>query len=469
MMKRIAALLVVMASSIGNNAIAQTYSLDWVVMSGGGGRVSDTGNRLLMSVGQNVVDVTSDAARVLRSGFLRHPRVLGSAFLVGVPISPGWNMVSNPVTVVNDSVRRVFPSSEFPYAFSFVTGGGYVQQYRMQNGRGYWAKFPNSQVQYIAGSARTYDSLIVSAGWNMVGSISFPVDTAGIVSVPAGIRSSLWFGYDLGYVAAEQIMPGRAYWVKVSAAGLFHLVSGPEPARPVQPSPGLEGTSTFTLTDASGQRQMLFIGTEAHIALPLEMYELPPAGPEGTLDVRFESQRMLELASDDAHAEYPVLIRSVAYPITLEWSINETMEGQFEVRDGLTGAMIAPQKISGTGQLTIANPSLSKLIITKTAGSFPAEFALSQNFPNPFNPSTNLRFSLPQQSHVRLAIYNLLGQEIAVLVDEDKAAGYHTIVWHGTNVHGNPVGSGVHFYRIEARPADGGSRFVTLRKMILMK
>lgn len=114
-------------------------------------------------------------------------------------------------------------------------------------------------------------------------------------------------------------------------------------------------------------------------------------------------------------------------------------------------------------------------LISGTVVSVPEEevlptiFNLDQNYPNPFNPSTHLRFSLQQQSHVRMVVYNLLGQEVSVLVDEQRDAGHHTLVWHGTNAHGSPVGSGVYFYRIEARPLDGSNPFVSLKKMIIMK
>jgi hypothetical protein len=101
--------------------------------------------------------------------------------------------------------------------------------------------------------------------------------------------------------------------------------------------------------------------------------------------------------------------------------------------------------------------------------ALPTTFSLDQNYPNPFNPSTHIRFALPQESHVRLTIYNVLGQEIESLVDEERPVGYHKVAWHGTNAVGTMIGSGVYFYRMEARPVNGGSPFVFLRKMIILK
>ncbi|HEX9934550.1 MAG TPA: FlgD immunoglobulin-like domain containing protein [bacterium] len=79
----------------------------------------------------------------------------------------------------------------------------------------------------------------------------------------------------------------------------------------------------------------------------------------------------------------------------------------------------------------------------------PSAFQLDQNYPNPFNPSTTIRFSLPKTAHVCLSIYNLLGQEIAVLVDEKRSEGVHEMRWGGTDAEGRPLPSGVYLVRLE--------------------
>jgi len=94
----------------------------------------------------------------------------------------------------------------------------------------------------------------------------------------------------------------------------------------------------------------------------------------------------------------------------------------------------------------------------------PTTYELSQNFPNPFNPATTIRYGLPKAERVTLKIYNLLGEEVATLVhDEQKAAGYHAAVWDGRNKNGRVVASGVYVYRMQA-----GS-FVMTKKLALVK
>jgi hypothetical protein len=97
------------------------------------------------------------------------------------------------------------------------------------------------------------------------------------------------------------------------------------------------------------------------------------------------------------------------------------------------------------------------------AAEIPTAMVLNQNYPNPFNPTTQIRYGLPQPSHVTLTIYNLLGQEVARLADEEQEAGFHEIRWDGRSSSGTAVGSGVYIYRIQA------GDIVQTKKMILLK
>lgn len=88
----------------------------------------------------------------------------------------------------------------------------------------------------------------------------------------------------------------------------------------------------------------------------------------------------------------------------------------------------------------------------------PLGYELSQNYPNPFNPATTIRYSLPETGKVKLAIYDVLGQEVKTLVDEIKEAGVHTISFNASNLN-----SGIYFYKLEA------DNFVNIKKMSLIK
>jgi len=93
----------------------------------------------------------------------------------------------------------------------------------------------------------------------------------------------------------------------------------------------------------------------------------------------------------------------------------------------------------------------------------PEAFKLHQNFPNPFNPRTEIRFELPQPRQVVVKIFNTLGEEIRTLVDEHFEAGYHQVQWDGTDRSGRAVGSGVYFYQLRA------GDFTQAKKMSLIR
>jgi hypothetical protein len=93
----------------------------------------------------------------------------------------------------------------------------------------------------------------------------------------------------------------------------------------------------------------------------------------------------------------------------------------------------------------------------------PAVLALAPNQPNPFNPSTTLRFALPAAGRARLSVYDATGRRVAVLVEGELAAGWHQAVWDGRDASGHALASGVYLARLEA-----GSE-VRARKLLLLK
>ncbi len=96
-------------------------------------------------------------------------------------------------------------------------------------------------------------------------------------------------------------------------------------------------------------------------------------------------------------------------------------------------------------------------------GNLPREFSVSQNYPNPFNPTTTIDYSVPRKSQVNLSVYNVLGQKVATLVNQEMAAGKYRAVWDGKADSGNPLSSGIYFYKFEA------DNFVKTTKMVMLK
>jgi len=97
---------------------------------------------------------------------------------------------------------------------------------------------------------------------------------------------------------------------------------------------------------------------------------------------------------------------------------------------------------------------VEKLTIT----SIPNDIQLYQNYPNPFNPSTKIRYSVPQSSNVVIKVFDILGNEIETLVNEEKPMGSYDVKFEGANLP-----SGIYFYRLKT------SEFISIKKMLLLK
>ena len=138
---------------------------------------------------------------------------------------------------------------------------------------------------------------------------------------------------------------------------------------------------------------------------------------------------------------------------------------------GLTNLNVSSLSVASDGTLLCGTASggvfrsLEVVVgVPKTSSASVTDFRLVQNYPDPFNPSTTIGYSLPSQSYVRLQIYNVLGQLVITLYKGEQSQGYHTVVWNAN------VSTGIYYYRIEATVITDPSRhFVDKKKMVLIR
>ena len=101
--------------------------------------------------------------------------------------------------------------------------------------------------------------------------------------------------------------------------------------------------------------------------------------------------------------------------------------------------------------------------IAELISLIPKEFVLNDNYPNPFNPITTIKYEIPNDGKVLLVIYNLLGQEVITLINNEQWAGKYSVRWNGTNQFGNQVSTGTYFYFLKTQNNQ------SVKKMLLLK
>jgi hypothetical protein len=379
-------------------------------------------------------------------------------------VRQGWNMISLSLNVDDPRVLTIFPQGLTPYAFSF--GNGYEEEDSLIPGIGYWLKFSAPANVPILGLPIESDTINVIAGWNLIGSISSQVLATSVITIPDGILSSYFFGYNNVYLTVDTLYPFTGYWIKTSQAGQIILNnSGYSKTSSTKQNDELikpgELLNHLIIRDAAGNEQKLYFGIENNINE--DRYELPPFPPEGGFDARYISNKYVTVAKPSMSKSHsvPVLFSSSAYPVKVEWSITDGNYNNYSVTlpNGENVSM------SKSGSLTINDKTVNTFNLNiNTDEILPKAYSLDQNYPNPFNPSTMIRYSLPSASHVQIVIFNILGQEIAQLTNEDQEAGYHELTWQPN------AASGIYFYSFNAVDLTNQARsFKQIRKMVFLQ
>ena len=392
------------------------------------------------------------------SDLRRFTTATGSTYSYAV--DKNWNMVSLPIAVDNPNLNIQFPSA-VSNLFEFSAGSGYRSKDSLINGHGYWLKFTTPQPINLTGARILSDSINVEDGWNMIGSISDSVPVAGIVTEPPDLISSLFFGYNVGYTTSDVIAPSKAYWVKTKSVGKIILSKAPKSAavRSANNFNGLlQSGNAIVINDAFGHSQALYLVDRSVEYAAESIFEMPPPPPDGVFDVRFCSNRIVEILAAGNSKRFPIQVSSAEYPLSVSWN--------FQPTPNAVSLKVGEKEIPlrGSGTVLIENPESPMAVQVIPAAGLPSEFTLDQNYPNPFNPATVFRFGLPEQANVKLSIVDMLGQTVQVVTSGQLDAGYHEVQWTAA------LASGLYFYRLEAASVtDAGKAFSQVKKMILLK
>jgi hypothetical protein len=263
-------------------------------------------------------------------------------------------------------------------------------------------------------------------GWNMV---SLPV-TAADCRKDSVFRtaSSKAFTYKDGYVSRDTIKNGVGYWIKVDSAHEYCHTGIPR-----------------TNDTISVLQKWNMVGG---ISYPVSVSNIVALTPGLNLSSFY--------AYDSGYVSVDTIKPGRGY-----W-VKANKAGQFVLADSSAVTSETRIMIIRIDELPPLPPGEN---CERAKIEIPADYALRQNYPNPFNPSTVIKYDLPAPSHVRLIIYNILGQAVAGLADGVQEPGYQEAVWNASH-----AASGVYYYSIEAMSiADPAKSFVQTKKMILIK
>ncbi len=256
-------------------------------------------------------------------------------------------------------------------------------------------------------------------GWNLLSVPLLPSDPRAKAEFPTAVSGA--FYYHNGYVSAETLQAGKGYWLKFGSAE----------------SLGLYGSVILAET-VNVETGWNMIGS---ISDPLAVSSIMSI-PRGLLTSGF-----FGYSGSYARAD-------TIYPGGGYWT-KVSQPGQLVlVQNRFTADAGSRIRIVRSSELPPAPPETGR----EAGRNIPLEFALEQCYPNPFNPSTTIEYSLPEEANVSLVIFNVLGQDLSTLVSGYEGAGRKTVKFDGSNLP-----SGVYFYRIVA---DG---FVQTRKMLLVR
>jgi len=174
--------------------------------------------------------------------------------------------------------------------------------------------------------------------------------------------------------------------------------------------------------------------------------------------------RAYEFVRAEASTDLPMLVKDEGGELAFAYAVGKPTSEALKVRfyfrpkDELGGAINVLRAV-------VADPfnRLNPVEVLRQTIVAPKAFALGQNRPNPFNPTTVIEYVLPESAPVKLEVYNLLGQVVRTLVDEEQMAGRYSVVWDGRDDLGREVASGIYFYRLSA------GKFHAVRRMALVR
>ena len=380
-----------------------------------------------------------------------------SFFRVDLQAGSGWQLVSHAVSGAEPDV-----SGSLVYGYQRVYRG----EQTLAEGRGYWIKDEQGAAYTLAGPGAAQLELELNAGWNLVGGPAGTFGADDIEDPSAILTTAPVYGYNgADYEPADEFTPGSGYWLYAETAGQVILSLDLTPAA-ASPGKILAATAAKVSTNTAAPEKDRLVVSSGGLSAELAMYGepltrdekyrylRPPLAPGQSLDVRTAEGYS---AMDRASAE--VVITAAAYPVTLRLETS-LQGGSSYLLTGQQSAGADRQWPMGPGTEVVLTQAYERLMMQRAT---PGEEMVSQTvlepgYPNPFNPSTNIRYRLAGQADVLLEVYDLGGRRIATLVNQSQQPGAYMVPFDGAG-----LASGIYFVRLQA------GAYSSIQKLTLIK
>ena len=431
-------------------------------------------------------------------------RVDDSAYPTGLPIEK-WRLVSFPGELDNGTLTSKGLNTKHVFYSRDWDNNKWVKPDTLYLGEAYWFKHQyGKKIDFTPGSGTSLPlesyAMEIFPGWNFIGNpffFSVPInldqgDFYGPVTYGIGEKSGWsevvtemqpWGGYLIqNYTDTMQVIELMPTPIEVAGNSSFNRV-------PAGPPPRVAINAWRLRISADSEHYFdhnNYIGRDFRSTEGLDrgdLYEPPmidghlavglsPEADGGyyhTTDIRSISEMNgvwdLRVVSQEKDGPVDIQVHTVDEPPENIIVALVDLQKKVAYRDIMeTGLRIAEKATVGYDlKMVIGESEFVENEIQRILNGMPTEYTLGYNYPNPFNANTRLDYSLPVRSHVSIRLYNMLGQEVAVLVNEEQPYGNRHVVWNGLNKQGGTAASGVYIAEFKA-----GS-FLASRKMILMK
>jgi len=421
--------------------------------------------------------------------------IAGSIYQDGVP-SKKWRMISFPGSV-NDSIINNAKGKGFTFYIWNNLEMSWDFPLAIKPGNAYWFKhiydepFPFKSDSGVVFALKPYE-IELDQGWNMIGN---PFASSVNVNVDSSEVSGLYFfgdslNRDGWEVSSYQMRPWAGYAIYANSESQSITLlpfSDQTESRSSSRTMGLEWVIQFSAIAQNNFDNVAMIGRKKHSLEIRDSFDLPllPKIDKGiNVALSIDENNFYNYSSDfrsidELNGVWDLSILSEQSSENIEFSVSENANSlptgivlallDIQTRKVyydflLNSIMIRSNKNLGYEfKVIVGEPEFVQSAVAEILAIIPSEFTLSKNYPNPFNPITHLDYSLPKRSQVRLRVYNMVGQEIITLINEEKQYGNYSISWNGIDSKGRNVASGVYF--AELRSNDKSS----VTKMLLLK